>query len=139
MEPLENLVRIRKLKAEAFAVAEFDGLVRSARARLKDAGNPQLSVDSRFDLAYNAAHAFALAALRFHGYRSDSRYLVFQCLEHTLKLPREQWRVLDQAHNKRNIAEYSGETEIDEPLLEALLRVARILEVQVPALRTSTN
>jgi len=84
-----------------------------------------LSLESRFDLAYNAAHALALAALRFHGYRSDSRYLVFQCVQHTLDLPAEQWRVLDQAHRKRNIAEYEGEMDVDEQLVAALLRVAR--------------
>ena len=84
-----------------------------------------MSLESRFDLAYNAAHALALAALRFHGYRSDSRYLVFQCVQHTLDLPAEQWRVLDQAHRKRNIAEYEGEMDVDEQLVAALLRVAR--------------
>ena len=30
-----------------------------------------------------AAHALSLAALRKAGYRSDSRYIVFQCLKHT--------------------------------------------------------
>lgn len=38
---------------------------------------------SRFDLAYIAAHAFALPTLRWHGYRSDNRYLIFQSLAHT--------------------------------------------------------
>lgn len=120
MEPLDNLVRARQLKAEPFVPSEFDGLVRSGRARLADAANSTLSRYGRFDLAYNAAHALALAALRFHGYRSENRYIVFQCLQHTLQMPSEQWRVLDQAHNKRNVAEYSGDAEIDDPLLAAL-------------------
>jgi hypothetical protein len=51
--------------------------VRSGHARLKDTQTPGLSLDSRFDLAYNAAHAFSLAALRWHGYRSENRYIVF--------------------------------------------------------------
>jgi hypothetical protein len=134
MKQLDNLVRIGKLKAEPPTKAEFDGLVRSGRARLKDAETPQLSVYGRFDLAYNAAHALALAALRRRGYRSESRYLVFQCLEHTLDLPKESWRVLDQAHNKRNVAEYSGDTEIDAELMAALMRVARELERRVSQL-----
>lgn len=99
--PLDNLVRIGKLKAEPPAQAEFDGLVRSGLVRLRDAENAALSLESRFDLAYNAAHALSLAALRWRGYRSDNRYLVFQCLTHTLALEAAQWRVLDQAHNKR--------------------------------------
>jgi hypothetical protein len=46
-----------------------------------------LSPEIRFDLAYNAAHALALAALRWNGYRlNNSRYIVFQALPHTLEL-----------------------------------------------------
>jgi hypothetical protein len=120
---LDRLVRIKKLKAEPPAQSEFDGLIRSGTVRLEDARKPMLSLESRFDLAYNAAHAFSLAALRYHGYRSESRYLVFQCLTHTLKLPNEQWRVLDGAHKKRNLAEYEGDIDVDEALVEALIRV----------------
>jgi hypothetical protein len=61
---LENLVKIGKLKAELFSETEFKGLVSSASKRLADARNEALSAESRFDLAYNASHAFALAALR---------------------------------------------------------------------------
>jgi len=66
----------------------------------------------------------SLAALRDAGYRSESRYLVFQCTQHTLELEPEQWRVLDQAHRKRNLAEYEGDIDVDDQLLEALIRVA---------------
>lgn len=63
----------KPLRAEPPDAAEFAGLVRSALARLADAGNTTLSLESRFDLAYNAAHALCLAALRWHGYpRSGS-------------------------------------------------------------------
>jgi hypothetical protein len=64
--------------------------------------------------AYNAAHAAALAALRWHGYRSENRYTVFQCLTHTLNWPAQRWRVLDAAHQKRNLAEYEGYLEVEE-------------------------
>jgi Rad3-related DNA helicase len=131
---LDNLARVGQLKAEPPSRAEFEGLVRSGAARLSDAANETLSLYSRFDLAYSAAHALALAALRHRGYRSESRYLVFQCLGHTLDLPTEQWRVLDEAHRKRNVAEYTGDAEIESGLLEALLRVARELERRVLAL-----
>lgn len=125
---LDNLVRIGQLKSEAPAKAELEGLLRSGSRRLADAERTELSLESRFDLAYNAAHALALAALRAKGYRSESRYLVFQCLQHTIDLPNEQWRVLDQAHRKRNLAEYEGEMDVDEQLVEAMLRVAREVE-----------
>ena len=121
---LDNLVRIGKLKAEPGTQSEFDGLTRSGTVRLRDSESASNSLESRFDLAYNAAHALSLAALRWHGYRSENRYLVFQSLTHTLKLPAEQWRVLDQAHRKRNLAEYEGDIDIDAELLAALIRVA---------------
>lgn len=124
---LDNLVRIGQLKEEAPDRDEFDGLVHSGRVRLEDAENEMLSMESRFDLAYNAAHALSLAALRWHGYRSGTRYHVFQCLTHTLDLSSEQWRVLDRAHRKRNQAEYEGTLEVDDALLTALLRVTRIV------------
>ena len=131
---LDNLVRIGKLKAEPGAQVEFDGLTRSGNIRLRDAENSANSLESRFDLAYNAAHALSLAALRWHGYRSESRYLVFQSLTHTLKLPAEQWRVLDQAHRKRNLAEYEGDVDVDTELVAALIRVAREVAARVAAL-----
>ena len=33
--------------------------------------------------------------------------------------------MLDQAHRKRNLAEYEGAMDVDEQLVAALLRVAR--------------
>lgn len=85
----------------------------------------------RFDLAYNAAHAFSLAALRWHGYRSENRYLVFDVSAHTLNLPAPSWRVLDDAHRKRNLAEYEDEIEVDDALLIALLRVANDVATRI--------
>ena len=120
---LDNLVRIGRLKTEPAAREEIQGLVRSGTRRLIDAAHEDLSLESRFDLACNAGHALALAAMRSRGYRSESRDLVFQCLQHTVDLPPEQWRVLDQAHRKRNLAEYEGEMDVDEQLVAALLRV----------------
>jgi len=70
---LENLVAIGKLKREPCSAREFEGLVRSGKARLSDAANAALAIESRFDLAYNAAHALALAALRRRGRPPDGR------------------------------------------------------------------
>jgi len=63
----------KPLKTEPPDAKEFAGLLRSGRARLKDARREGLALESRFDLAYNAAHALCLAALRRHGYRSGNR------------------------------------------------------------------
>jgi hypothetical protein len=127
-QELDSLVKIGQLKVEPGARAEFDGLVASARKRLADARNETLSSESRFDLAYNAAHAFALAALRWNGYRPENRYVVFQVLPHTLGLDAKIWRVLAKCHNQRNLAEYEGHSEVDEQLLTDLIRCTTHLE-----------
>lgn len=137
-ENLENLVRSGGLKAEPPDRKECDGLLRSAIDRLKDAHNETLSFASRFDLAYNAAHALALTALRLRGYRSDKRYLVFQCLAHTLDLSKLQVRVFALCHDRRNLAEYEGHMNADETLLADLLAatdslLARVQQVMADA------
>ncbi|MCK9504259.1 MAG: hypothetical protein M0Q95_08750 [Porticoccaceae bacterium] len=126
-EKLDNLVRVGKLKVEPPDQADFEGMVNSAERRLQDAALELLSDDSRFSLAYGAAHALALAAMRWHGYRSENRYLVFQCLEQTVGLDRKKWRVLDQCHKQRNLAEYEGHLEITPQLLKELIEITREL------------
>lgn len=128
---LDNLVTVGQLKAESASDQEIAALIGSGLARLHDAGNETLSIESRFDLAYNAAHALSLAALRKAGYRAANRYIVFQCLKHTADLPNEQWRILDQAHRKRNLAEYEGHLDIDTNLLTALIRSTQIVAERV--------
>ena len=83
-QELDNLVSIGALKSEAASRKEFDGMLASARRSLVDAQNESIETDSQFDLAYGAAHRFALAALRQQGYRSENRITVFQSLTHTL-------------------------------------------------------
>jgi len=131
---LENLVKIGRLKREQATRAEFDGLVKSARRRLADARNEKLAPESRFDLAYNAVHSLALAALRQNGYRSEHRYTVFQALTHTLGLSPAIARVFSKCHDARNLAEYQGHIEVDPQLLTELLRYANDLETAVLAL-----
>ncbi len=121
---LANLARIGKLVIEPGSPGEIQGLLKSGAERLRDARNEGLALSSRFDLAYNAAHAFSLAALRWHGYRSDSRYLVFQALPHTLGLPAPVWRMLAKAHEVRNVAEYEGHFEADATMLRNLIEAA---------------
>jgi hypothetical protein len=131
---LENLAKIGKLKREACTPAEFDGLVASGATRLADAANPALAPESRFDLVYNAAHALALAALRYRGYRSDNRYIVFQALPHTLGVPAPTWRVLAKGHERRNLAEYEGALEVDDRLLADLVEAGRTVLAAVRTL-----
>ena len=131
---LERLVEIGGLKRESPVRQEYDGLVRSAQARLVDATRAKLSLESRFDLAYNASHALALAALRRLGYRSENRFLVFQALPHTAGLDTASWRFLSKCHQRRNLADYEGFVELEERLVTDLLKVAKKLLEAVSAL-----
>ena len=79
---LERLVRTGVLQREPAIASEFRGLVGEAAATLNDAKNDALALESRFTLAYTAAHSFALAAMRWHGYRPRNRQIVFQALPH---------------------------------------------------------
>jgi hypothetical protein len=136
--PLENLSGPgNALAAELPDAKEFAGLKRSGLVRVKDAENAANSLESRFDLAYNAAHALSLAALRWHGYRASKRYIVFQVLPHTLGLGPEVWRVLSKCHDIRNVGEYEGDLDVDERIVADLISAckavaAKLGELQLP-------
>ena len=134
--PFENLSGPGKsLKAEPPDAAEFVGLKRSANARLKDALNKNLSLESRFDLAYNAAHALCLAALRSHGYSASNRNIVFQHLPHTLGLGPEVCRELSKCHDIRNLGEYEGDLNVDERIVTDLTAACQLVSAKLDALR----
>lgn len=133
--PFESLCGPGKsLRAEPADAAEFAGLLRSGLARLADASKTSLSLESRFDLGYNAAHALSLAALRWHGYRSANRYIVFQLLPHTLGLGAEVWRVLSKCHDIRNLGEYEGDLNVDERIVTDLVAACVAVAQRVQAL-----
>jgi len=125
----------KSLSAEPPDAKEFEGLKRAGLARLRDAGNRQNSLEGRFDLAYNAAHALCLAALRYRGFRAGNRYIVFQVLPHTLKLGPEVWRVLAKGHEIRNLGEYEGDLNIDERIVADLIAACTEVAARVNALK----
>ena len=130
--PLDNLAGPGKpLAPEPPDATETAGLIRSGHARLADAVHEALSVESRFDLAYNAAHAFCLAALRQHGFRPRHRYIVFQVLPHTLGLGPEVWRVLAKAHDLRNLSEYEGHAEVEERLVRDVVACCKTVAASI--------
>jgi hypothetical protein len=134
---LENLCGPGKpLRAEPPDPSEFLGLKRAGLARLADARNGALSLESRFDLAYNAAHSLSLAALRWHGYRPSQRYIVFQLLPETLGLGPETWRVLAKCHDLRNRGEYEGALDINDRLVADLLLACNAVRRQLLQLAT---
>jgi hypothetical protein len=122
---LDNLVELDLLNKEPGDQQEFDGLLRYGRGSLKDAGREALEIASRFQLAYEGAHSLALAALRWCGYRPrNKRYIVFQCLPHTLGVDNAGWRILAEAHERRNRMAYEGELDVEEQLITEMLETA---------------
>lgn len=133
-DELDNLVRIRQLSVGDATESEIRNLIERGLKKLRDSKRVELDPESQFDLVYNAAHALSLAALRFAGYRSENRYTVFQCTQHTIDLEPEFWRVLDGAYRDRNIAEYEGDLIVDAQLVAALIRVTDIIAERVQKL-----
>lgn len=126
LSPLDNLAEPNgPLRTEPPNAAEYEGLIRSGRIRLRDAESASNSLESRFDLAYNAAHALCLAALRRSGFRPSNRYVVFQVLPHTLGLGPEVWRVLAHGHSVRNRGEYEGDLQLSERLVTDMVAAAK--------------
>jgi hypothetical protein len=135
LSPLERLAGPGNVLAkEAPDAKEFEGLVRSGLARLTDAERETNSLDSRFDLAYSAAHALCLAALRHHGFRPSKRYIVFQVLPDTLDLGPDVWRLLSKCHDMRNRTEYEGALDVDERLVKDLIAACRKVAEKVRSL-----
>lgn len=74
------------------------------------------------------------AWLRWHGYRSGQRYIVFQLLPNTLGLGPEVWRVLSKCHDIRNLGEYEGDLNVDERIVSDLVAAAKTVAAKVGAL-----
>ena len=136
-QALSNLAKIGQIKPEPRSQLDIERLLAMAHKHLGDAQRESNSLEGRFISAYSVGHAASLAALRWHGYRSENRYQVFQCLPHTLGWSAVQWRQLDSAHNKRNLAEYEGYLEVEPSYLQGLIEIVTILLSNVTRLVNS--
>ena len=105
---LDRLAKGGHLEREPPVAAQVAALIAAGEEQLRDAEGSQLSLRSRFQLAYGAAYALASAALRRAGFRAENRYLAFQTLEYTLSIDAPTWRVLARAHQLRNQMEYDA-------------------------------
>ena len=102
--PPENLAGAgQPLHREPADPVEYAGLVRSGIIRLTDAEKPSNSLGSRFDLAYNAAHALSLAALRHAGYPVEqSVHRVSGSPRHTRPRPRSLARPVEMSRSPKS-------------------------------------
>ncbi len=109
---------------------EIEHLFRLVDRDLKDCRNQDLSLDWRFNIAYNAALQCAKAALAAAGFRAVKEahhYRVIQSLRFTLKTEDKHIRTFDAFRKKRNISEYNHAGSISKAELSEMIALAENL------------
>lgn len=134
---LENLSSIGRLKPHSPARVEIQRLLAAADASLKDAQLKEISVSSRFDMAYKSLTQSALVALLANGYRPSTsepghHQTILQTLPKTLGLAAERVQLFDVFRRARNAADYEGEP-VEDSKLAACIDAARQLLADVRA------
>lgn len=129
---LENLIG-KGLQQEPASPEELRRFLNKIATKLADAQSETLSLDSRFDLAYEALLQIGLAALRANGYRPDSRgghhLLALQTLNTTIGYPREKLRLLDEFRRQRATGLYDGSFDPSKAEVQAILTT--VIELNV--------
>ncbi len=114
---------------------EIENLLALADRDLHDAQATELSVDWRFNIAYNAALQLAGTALAASGYRivrsGPHHHRTIQSLLHTIGADDNTVRLLDRFRKKRNVAEYDVVGTISEQEAAEMLELARSLRQQI--------
>lgn len=132
---LENLIG-KGLQREPTSAEEIRRFLAKITTKLADVQKDTISLDSRFDLAYEALLQIGLAALRANNLRPDSRgghhILALQTLNTSIGYPREKLRLLDEYRRQRAIGLYDGsfvptQAEFDE-LLATVVELKAYLE-----------
>ena len=127
---LNNLVNLGKLQPQPPRKSEIDGILQRAAEFLEGAQNASGPLSVRFSLAYSAAHAIALGALRMAGYRPAYRGVAFQCIVHVIPCSDDEAETLITAHEIRNNVEYDGLPDPHPGFVEDLLKVTRMIQDQ---------
>jgi hypothetical protein len=131
---LENLIG-KGLQREPASAEEVRRFLAKITTRLADAQNDAISLDSRFDLAYEALLQIGLVALRANNLRPDSRgghhILALQTLNTSIGYPREKLRLLDEYRRQRATGLYDGsfvptQAEFNELLATVLELMAHL-------------
>jgi hypothetical protein len=129
---LRTLVERNALREERAAPLEVQGLLSSAKDYLADARRQTNSQATRFNVAYEAAHAIALAAMRALDLRPAQgpghRAVVFNALNSTTGATAAVFVPLMKANDKRNKLTYDGLTTFSAAELAELIDCATALE-----------
>jgi hypothetical protein len=119
---------------------EIRHLLRLADRDLTDCRNESLSIDWRFNIAYNAALQCATAALAAAGYRAAKEahhYRVIQSLRYTLRSDEKLILKLDAFRKKRNISEYDHAGSVTKVELRDMIDLATDLRKSVGEIATN--
>jgi hypothetical protein len=115
---------------------EIAHLLKLVDRDLRDCHNASLSVDWRFNIAYNAALQsanLALAASGFRAGREAHHHRVIRSLEYTIKLDVKRITRFDAFRKKRNASEYDRAGAISEKELGEMISFAADLKDLVVA------
>lgn len=134
---LENLASIGRLKPHSADRVEIQRLLAAASVSLKDAERKEVSVSSRFDMAYKSITQSALAVLLANGYRPSTsepghHQTILQTLPKTMGLMPERLKLFDIFRRARNAADYEG-VPVEDSKLDACIGAARQLLAEVRA------
>lgn len=128
---LEHLIG-KGLQRESSSTEEIRRFLSKIATKVNDAREQRISLDSRFDIAYEALLQIGLVALRAHDLRPDSRgghhVLALQTLGTTIGAPREQVRLLDEFRRQRAVGLYDGSFVPTEKELGEL--ISNVEEIQ---------
>jgi hypothetical protein len=128
---LSDWLANRWLDEHVTNVEEIANLLALADRDLRDARSTELSVDWRFNIAYNAALQLAGTALAASGYRvvrsGPHHHRTIQSLAHTIGVDDNTVRLLDRFRKKRNVAEYDAVGTISDQEATEILALAQSL------------
>lgn len=132
---LENLYRFGKLQRHKTSPEEIKNLFGVSKRCLNDASQTNISLDLRFNSAYQAVLAVAEALLHCYGYKASKgnyHYMTWEALRNIAEDETKKSIILfDAARQKRGIAFYDhadivSETEFKELFGEAKLFVEHV-------------
>jgi hypothetical protein len=129
---LDNMVG-RGLEKAATDRAEIQRYLAKIRRKVADCAKDAISLDSRFDIAFEALLQIALAALRANGYRATSeaghQQLAIQLLPKSIGVDPTEIRALDEYRKKRSIGLYEADFDPSEEEVKAVsAAVSRLLD-----------
>lgn len=124
---LDKLVG-RGLEREPTDRVEVGRFLAKIDRKLADSRSSAISLDSRFDLAWEAVLQIGLTALRASGFRATSQaghqVLAIQTLDKTMGITKDRIRLLETFRKNRSAGLYEGTFDPSRAEVDSLMRAA---------------